>query len=739
MPTVRIVVRTLIACVLASLGTGIAGPALAAQVTPAAQGRAHDQESARMKQASSSGLSIAIDSLSSRVARPGSTIVVKGTITNHTGGPLSSVQVQLETSSAYFPSRSQMTEYLAGSDAYFLYASLGAGWGATSTLHNGSTMTWTASFQVSSAGYAKFGVYPLVAQAMNAYVPQASARTFLPYWDSKEPPSRKLDIAWIWPLIDQPQQGTCRRTLSTSQLAASFAPGGRLNGLLTTGLQYSGSTHLTWAVDPALLSDATVMTQRYKVGVGNALCTGTTGMPASAAAASWLSQLRTGAAGDPMFVTPYADPDVSALTHAGLDAEISRAYTVGNQEAAAALHRSFGQSPSATGQGAAQATIAWPEGGMADASVLTSLARHGQAGTTVLSSDLMPLVPGVTFLPDNAIAQAPTGIGTTMNVLLADSGLTSLLASATAGASQGSQFAVTQDFLAETAMITAEAPNSRHSLVVAPPSRWSPSAAEAATLLALTSAPWLRPVPLATLAAQHPSPEAHRKALPPVKVAPGELSANYMSKVKEVSADAGLYSSLLYQPGPDVLQMLGGAVAATESSAWRGKASLGGWTTLNEVGSYFVSGARQVKIIGGNKVLLAGTSGATPVSVFNGLPETVQVQVRALLPPGSQLTIGDFNALITVPSQQIKTVRMPVHSAALGSTMMQLQLVTKEGMPLPEEPQMFSVQSTRFGRALLILIGAALGVLVLTSLARWIRRGFKDGASGVDERSGVSG
>ncbi len=183
MPIVRIVVRILIACVLAILGIGVAGPAFAASVAPAAQGQGQHQESGRTKQADSGGLSVSIYSVNPSFARPGNTIVVKGTITNHTGAPLSSVQVQLATSSADFPSRSVMADYAGGSDAYFGYAPVGDPWtAADSALHNGSTMTWTASFQVSSAGYTSFGVYPLVAQAQNGYVLQASSRTFLPYW-----------------------------------------------------------------------------------------------------------------------------------------------------------------------------------------------------------------------------------------------------------------------------------------------------------------------------------------------------------------------------------------------------------------------------------------------------------------------------------------------------------------------------------------------------------------------------
>ena len=75
-----------------------------------------------------------------------------------------------------------------------------------------------------------------------------------------------------------------------------------------------------------------------------------------------------------------------------------------------------------------------------------------------------------------------------MSALLADSDITSILGSASAGSSAGAQFAAEQDFLAQTAMIVAEGPNTPpRSLVVAPPAGWDPSPAEAADLLALTT------------------------------------------------------------------------------------------------------------------------------------------------------------------------------------------------------------------------------------------------------------
>ncbi len=68
------------------------------------------------------------------------------------------------------------------------------------------------------------------------------------------------------------------------------------------------------------------------------------------------------------------------------------------------------------------------------------------------------------------------------------------------------------------------------------------------------------------------------------------------------------------------------------------------------------------------------------------------------------------------------TVHMPVHSSTIGTTTVQLQLVTQDGSPLSWTAQPLSVEVTRFGRLLLIIIGGALGILVLTSAYRLRRK-----------------
>ena len=63
-----------------------------------------------------------------------------------------------------------------------------------------------------------------------------------------------------------------------------------------------------------------------------------------------------------------------------------------------------------------------------------------------------------------------------------------------------------------------------------------------------------------------------------------------------------------------------------------------------------------------------------------------------------------------------------MNSAPIGATAIQLTLTTVHGKELPLPLTSLTVESTRYGRAILFLIGAAIGVLVLTSVFRGVRR-----------------
>jgi hypothetical protein len=114
------------------------------------------------------------------------------------------------------------------------------------------------------------------------------------------------------------------------------------------------------------------------------------------------------------------------------------------------------------------------------------------------------------------------------------------------------------------------------------------------------------------------------------------------------------------------------------------------------------------------------------VSIANGLPEAIQVRLQATGPPNGRLTVTSDPGLITIGVGQTQTVRLSVRSDSVGDTTIQLRLLGSDGTPLPGDPVSLSVQSTQFGSTLLVIIYIALGVLVLTAIARAIRRGLRD-------------
>jgi len=701
---------------------------------PPAQASASDiqHQSSGGNAADARGIAVSVTGMTPQIAMPSDNVTVTGTLANHTGSALSGITVQAQTSTVLFNGRAEMTSFTSsGSYPYLLQA---AGKPAvTGMVPSGATVRWSVSFRASTF-YSQFGVYPLQVKAMAPGVGYtAAARTFLPYWTGGSASSlpQQLQVAWIWPLVDTPQQGACSKTLATSRLASAVAAGGRLSTLLGAGATWAQDDQLTWDIDPALLSDVSVMTQPYFTAGAkpSAACSGRVAEKASPAASAWLSKLQNATAGQPAFLTPYANVDVAALSHSGLDGSIRTAYQLGETVAGQILPRTFGSSGSGTVDGAVL-QAASPAGGLADAGVLTSLANDGGISTVVLSSGELPSsTPGY----DNALGRTTSGIGTSVSVLLADSGITRLLGSASPAPTEAGQFAFVQDFLAQTAMISSEAPNLARSLVIAPPTDWDPSPTEAAALLSIShNTPWLHSVSLSALAAD--SARLPSTPLPAKQVSGAELSATYLDHVRQVQASAALFANLLYQPPARVVTALQAAVTATMSAAWRGSGAQDGLRAVSQLADYLGDAEHKVQIIPGKKLLLTGTSGKTFVSVRNGLDLPVQVRVVATTPPGSQLAVGPLTSLLVVQAGKTNSVPMPVNSATIGTSTVQLKLVTADGAPLTWTAQLVSVEVTRFGRSLLIIIGGALGVLVLTSVYR-LRRKRKAAAAQRDTAS----
>ena len=662
-------------------------------------------------------VSIAITSIGPQVARPGQRITVTGSVSNGTGRAVSGLAVQLWSSAARFTNRSELAQYAAGQlqiDAPVA----GAVAELAGTLQPGATRPWTVTVPVATFGFASgFGVYPLAAQANSAGSPLADSYTFLPYWPGSAKAAgltQKEKLAWVWPLIAQPGQAACHSLLN-NDLATSLPGTGRLGGLLADGTSPAGvAANLTWAIDPSLLASAAMMTHAYRVG-GTPTCTGTVVRPASPAAQAWLAKVRALAQQQDFFTTPYADVDVSALAHAGMASDLSRALAKGGEVAGSSRMLGGVQRP-------AGARIAWPANGIADYGVLGSLAANG-IGAVVLNSSMMPPVRPVQYTP-SAITTTPDGVNAGLQVALADDALTQVLAGAPTAAQRGTaaaSFSTEQRFLAETAMIASEQPGLPRSVVVTPPRQWNPAPGLASALLAETDdAPWLQPASLSSLLAGHPGRgQVARKQPPPQRRGAGELHKSLLRKVKGLEAAIRVQASMLGEPDS---RYLSGAVAAIESSAWRGDPAKAR-KLLGSVAKFVAARSRLVRVIdSGGQVTLTGKSGPVPVSISNrlGQPVTVRLLVQA---PANRLTILYKSTPITIGKFEQKTVAVRVRSSVAGSTVLKLSLLAPDGSPLPSPGAQITVDATHFGTEALVIIAVACGLFVLISAIRAVRRG----------------
>jgi hypothetical protein len=538
-----------------------------------------------------------------------------------------------------------------------------------------------------------------------------------------QPRPRPFPISWIWPLIDVPHQDVCAG-LTDNRLTASIAPHGRLGSLLALGARYATKDSLTWAIDPALLDSVHAMKQRHRVGTA-LRCQNRRWQPASPYAAGWLGELRRATAGHPVFVTPYADVNVAALVRLGnaaQTADLRRSLAAGDEVA----HRILGRAviPAAVPAGRRRLSgVLWPPGGTASGALLTTLSavpnRH--INTVILTAP----VPPVNHTP-SAVTSTLTGTGRRLHVLLADRQVTALLGSRLASSNApGAGTHLSQLFLAETAMIAAEAPGKPRPIVVAPPRRWAPTRALAGALLGETAhAPWLKPSTAGQLVAMK---SAHTYKAGTQFGSVSEKTKRLLDSVSRLDHKIALLESIRVKANADLYH----AVANIESSAWRGKAVKQATAMLERTWHYVDGQLHGVTIRGGGArgtyhVTFGGKTSSLNVNIHNGLNYPVSVGLHVW---SSRATVTGVPASIPVGPRSFSTpIKLTVHVTA-NHGKIRLSLTgpkhTRGGRPqaLPAAPLVILVHPTDFGTVALVICAVALAVFVIASAYRAIRAG----------------
>jgi hypothetical protein len=687
------------------------------------------------QQAAQPAPAIVITSMNPQWATPGSTITVTGTLRN-TSPQASQLTVQLLDSQTPVASVAQLRL-----DASQLYGpattlpSTSASWQTKGQLPPGASADWSIKVRARALGMTTFGVYPLAAQALQFGSPLGTpATTYLPYepdrkgaYAGSRPSPAK--IAWLWPLIDdpllnEPWQGDCSGP-QASTLAQSVGLGGRLSDLVQAG---GTDDDVNWLIDPAVLVNV------------RALTTCSSSQPQWAkAASSWLAELKGVTSGRPLTVTPYGDPNVAALIPppVGRGADIAQSFVLGRTLAGDILNRNL--SPAAadatntsTASSLTQATaIAWSAAGVPGYSTVENLASLDGVSTLVLSTSAFR--DG----EDTVLKTLDGGFSTYITALLASQSLTQLLGSASSA--PGSAFATGQQFLAETALL---AQVRGEPIVVAPPPRWDPPASLASGLLADTaSAPWLGQVSLTSLADAKHKTSVPNQNWPSGSVGPTRVTRSELHKLRMIDREIVQLQSIRARPDLDLFL----AVSTLESSAWQGASSPPVAAMLATLTTRIAVQMQAIRIIAEKRITLGGLKGSVPVSIDNRLGYPVRVQLRLQYSQTSGIKITtDPQGLVTVAPHQTQTIRLRVQATQDGSTTVTMLLASHGGQSLGV-PQRMTIQATQVGVLGMIIVAAALGIFLVASAARAVRRGrprtrpdqpASDEAASDDDRAG---
>ena len=671
----------------------VALAALLTCATPATAGAAREPAAHAVSRVKSP-VSLVLGTVGPKTAGPSgakSKITITGTVQNRAGRDLPGVSVRLRTSATRMTSRTQLAQYAAGQPSWL--RGIGDQRRLPAVDAAGGSAPFSLSTNTATVGFGEFGVYPIGVEVVNQYGQVLSGiNTFITFVPERRD-FKRLSVGWIWPLIDR-QHRTTDDTFTSDRLTTDMSPGGRLHGLVQAAA--STGTPITWSIDPALLDDVQTMANgSYTVRAPRAK--ESTRKPKSTVAAQWLNALKTASKGDPYFVVPYADPDAVALVRHNMSGHLADAYA--NTGVAGQV---LGRQPTVH--------AAWPPSGMAGQGTLNQLAAHGRLGGNgafVMSSAAFA-DPPQGYTP-SATTQVPTRDGP-RRAIVYDETLNKIVSADTRA--PGAAVLAEQRFLAETAMIAAEAPEVSRSLVIVPDRRWNPSPAFAKNLLTYTSgAVWMQRTRLEQIVNAPPQERDYRGY--PDELEAAELDATYLERVDDIAGSAARFTRIMVSP---VTMNYTRAVLRMESSYWRGSArhKRRAVATRQALADRIARDMGRVRIITSqnSRVSLAGSSGRIPITIVNDLPDqTIRVRLVVVPENTTRLQVGRVeDEVIELGPEQKVTRPIPIRSAGNGNVQVHLRLRTADNRAFGPTTTI-TVRTTGYGRLALLITGGGLAVL----------------------------
>jgi hypothetical protein len=709
-------------------------------------------------------VTIALASLEPKAVQPHDTIVLDGTVTNISGGPLTSVSVAARVSAKRISTRFDLAHdndpnVVLGTTVSNTRVTIGS-------LAAGQSAQWTILVPVDRLGLpssaADFGAYPLAVDARTT-AGRTVLTTRLPtqlLWMPTGAQFTPTQISWLIPLVDGIHRGDSN-TFLDDQLATDLAPTGRLGRLLS--LASAARVPMTYAIDPALVDDATVMAGAAQLSAGVTGVTGvappsgiaspsapasSTGPPSAkasstpkqgsksagatppaaeptpyqvagesggssggtgeAAATNWLAALHSDVSvpGAAVIGLPYGDTDLVAVERAGLTREIAIARSTGQSTLTADL-----VAPTLP-------NVVWPVGGTLDEPTLDDLAGD-LVDTVVLADTTLP--PRNT----NAVTGARTSLQTasgTVRAVLTDSTLSAMLTASTKV--DGGVRVAEQRFLAETMLVTEQRPGAGSSVMIAPPRNWDPTDGFTATLLNDSATmPWLQGANVGQVADQAADGVPRQSLVYSAAARAAEVPVEDLLPIAELRGRLAACSAVLGSSTTETFITTSSiAILRAESSGLRTDPARSA-AIRGEVQAELAAQIAKVYIIKPGLITLTSRKQKIPITVVNNLPDPVTIQIRLTAVNAARLTVAPQQPF-TVPGNQSRhEVLIEVEATTGGRFDVAAQLWTPDASPRPfGAPVPFVLNSTAYGAVALVIAATAAGLVFLVSAIRVIRR-----------------
>jgi Family of unknown function (DUF6049) len=695
-PTARAVVALVVA---AGLGLGPAAvPALAAPAQPA---NPPDTDPQALP------VTVSIERLDPRDIRPDTPITVQAVLHNTGTAATEPLKIRLQRG-ALLTTRDELAK--ADADPPEPITQFTATQAIAALAPNESRrITYVAGpDQVAQLKLTGVGVYPLaftVTEAAGSQRVIGQAQTLLPSLTGVN--AAPLRVSWLWPLLDRPHRLLTGPggppVFFDDGLATSIGPGGRLDRLLTTAESVAGKVSLTLVVDPETIESLQLMTRDYRVGSATRSVPGT----GQQVALAWLGRLRRIAPQNQVLALPYGDPDVVALDRASLG-------TLGQTEQSDTDLVNQVLAVDATSD------IAWPPGGLLTDTSLDQVVQD--TGAVVLDAAALPGGRSRQTPTPSAVSPLPA-MGGRAAALVTDAGLESVVAHA--ASFPGGPRLAEQRYLAELAMIVAEAPATQRTVVIAPPRRWDLDRRYGQNVLTDLngSVPWLSSL-TAGAVLRDTRPVDRGPLVYPPAAARTEVPGDEISAIGEVQAMVSDFrSALTNEDASELLSSYRNGLRRATSSAWRGDAAGNRAFVSGLAGAIGLLRAKiTIQKPSSGVYTLASSDSPLTVTVFNQLSKPVKVKIRIDTRNPADFKVQN-DVVQTIPAQTRATVKLQASVQRSGTFAIRASVTSPAGGALGgPDPVPLTVRSTAYGSLALGITIAALGVLIAALIVRMIRR-----------------